>query len=125
MKFVPIFGDEKSPIYATKYDGESTDAFQRLMQEWRDVEFLYHFFSENEKDLQGESIEEAVEIVMDQVDDFEETFLDILETASRDQKKKLEKLFIPLNKVISPYDKPFPQKRHMGEKSGYVFMPCM
>ena len=58
MEILPTFVPR---LYTFHYPNIGFDELQRIFKEWKDVEFLTNFFTENEQDLHGEySIEEAV-----------------------------------------------------------------
>ena len=57
-------------LYAFKHQPDGPDALEHVFDEWEDPLFLYTFFSENEADLKGETIEEAIAITRKEVKKF-------------------------------------------------------
>jgi len=64
MQIIRIFADDNS-LLSVQYDGNDIDEFSRLFDEWTDIEYLEHFFTNNQEDLNrpawaGTSIDEAI-----------------------------------------------------------------
>lgn len=68
------------------------------MNYWSDTEYLFDFFENNSEDLKRISIAEAINVVLDQVFDFEDELLTAIEDYSKGN-DWLDKFFVPLGKV--------------------------
>jgi len=96
MKIVRIFDLN---LLSFKYDDKSKDEFKLLFSLWNDVEYLECFFETNKKYLKdpfwkGISIEEAIEITLEEAQLFEDI---LIELSGKDNiYEGLEKLFTPL-----------------------------
>ena len=77
--------------------------FDRIFNNWNDVEYLEAFFEENKTDLQKEfyhyiSIEDAIKITLDEAEKLERLLKDVAEKGETDRYENLQTLFKPLNK---------------------------
>lgn len=91
MKIVPIFAEN---LFAIQYEGEEMNEYQRLMNLWRDMEYLHNFLTKNESDLPGNctKMQVANRIMDDQLQMYK-TIIEILRGGDR----KLEEFFRPLH----------------------------
>lgn len=71
MKIVPIFADR---LYAFHYEDERDNEYERLMDLWTDVEYLYNFARLNNK----ADVQAFVADILDQTETLQD-FLDILD----------------------------------------------
>ncbi|MCD8443522.1 hypothetical protein [Tenacibaculum finnmarkense] len=82
MKINNIFAIIKDSLISVKYINNDTDEFERIFDDWTDVEFLSDFFEEHILDLQsgffGEiNIEQAIERTIQEAEELEQTILEI------------------------------------------------
>lgn len=99
MEIVIIF--ERS-LYAARFDDNEVDEFERLLDQWRDVEYLTEFFNANIRDLQsgyfGEiTVEQAVRLTIRLADNLENRMLELAENGQTDDFKNLQSIFKPLD----------------------------
>lgn len=70
MKIVSIFVYR---LFAFQYDGEGLNEYDRLMDLWGDVAYIYEFLQQNIRDIpKGSSLESMVMTIMEdanQIDD--------------------------------------------------------
>lgn len=102
MKIESIFAIKKGSLISVKYAENRTDEFERIFDNWTDVEFLFSFFNKHIKDLQSGfyrkiSVEQAIERTIDEAEQLEETILEISERGKNDDYETLQTLFKPLN----------------------------
>jgi hypothetical protein len=100
MKIVPIFADEDC-LLSAHYASEDSDEFNRIFDEWTDIEFLYGFFKINETDLnrdswKGISIQDAILETQKEASQFRKLFIELSEKEPNTRIKTFEKLFKPL-----------------------------
>lgn len=101
MEIASIFVIIKDSLIAVKYIHNNTDEFERVFDNWADIEFLYNFFDKNIRDLQsgfwGEmSIEQAIERTIQEAERLEQKILEIAESGKTDDYETLQTLFKPL-----------------------------
>lgn len=102
MKIDGIFAIIKNSLITVKYIENETDEFERIFDNWTDVEFLHDFFTKHEKDLSSGfygniNIEQAIERTIQEAEDLEETILEISQTGKVDNYEKLQTIFKPLD----------------------------
>ncbi|SOS54707.1 conserved hypothetical protein [Tenacibaculum finnmarkense] len=102
MKINNIFAIIKDSLISVKYINNDTDEFERIFDDWTDVEFLSDFFEEHILDLQsgffGEiNIEQAIERTIQEAEELEQTILEISERGKTNDYETLQTLFKPLN----------------------------
>ncbi|GAA3936481.1 hypothetical protein GO495_13930 [Chitinophaga oryziterrae] len=96
MELITIFeNDSSNRLLAVRYDGNECDEFDRLFEEWNDVEYLYNFLELNKEDLNDAflrdiSIEEAAAELLSEADLMEEQLYHRFENG------ELNNLFVPL-----------------------------
>jgi hypothetical protein len=103
MKIGSIFAIIKNSLIAVKYIENENDEFERIFDNWTDVEYLSDFFNEHIKDLQsgfyGEvGVEQAIEKTIQEAEELEETILEISESGKTNDYETLQTLFKPLRK---------------------------
>lgn len=94
MKIECIFELIKDRLYAVKYQGADSHAFNELMEQWTDVSWLFEFFSEHEKDLKegiytGIEVDDAIEDTIREAENFFEYIGEL-------QGENLDEAFEPL-----------------------------
>ncbi len=99
MKIIRIFDN---CLFSIKYDEESKDEFERLLDLWNDIEYLEDFFENNITDLHngfwGEiTIEEAILTTQNDAAYIERRMLELSKQSLTNQTKGLESLFVPLD----------------------------
>lgn len=102
MEIDNIFAIVKHSLIAVKYSHHHIDEFERLFDNWTDVEYLYDFFEEHERDLKQPfygtiSIEEAVGKTIDAAAELEAKLLELAELGKTDRYEQLQTLFKPLD----------------------------
>jgi len=101
MEIKGIFAIIKDSLISVKFSENETDEFERIFDNWTDVEFLIDFFNKHIKDLQSGfygtvSVEQAIERTIDDAEHLEETILEIAESGKTDDYETLQTLFKPL-----------------------------
>ena len=76
MEFVSIFTAGARNLWSVVYPENKENVFEIIFNNWNDTEFLIEFFTQNEKELsdpfwQGLSIDQAVNQVLDEAEEFE------------------------------------------------------
>lgn len=99
MEIVRIFAD---CLYAIRYDSEEADEFERLFDQWQDIEYLEGFFEDNKQDLQHGfygtfSIEEAVKATRNEARWLQQEFRKMARKTVSEQNRGLDALFKPLD----------------------------
>ncbi len=99
MEIVRIFAD---CLYAVRYDSEEADEFERLFDQWQDIEYLENFFENNKQDLQHGfygtfSIEEAVKATREEARRLQQDFRRMARKTATEQNRGLDTLFKPLD----------------------------
>jgi len=102
MKIDRIFAIIEASLITIKYEHNETDEFERLFDDWTDVEFLFDFFSEHILDLQSGffgkiSIEKAIERTIQEAEKLEQIILEISENGKTDNYENLQSLFKSLS----------------------------
>ncbi len=81
MKIINIFAQR---LFAFHYDDEVYNEYDRLMNLWDDIVYLYRFTSVNINDLpKGKSIQEIVEQLIEDAYEIDETLLEITENEEK------------------------------------------
>lgn len=102
MKIISTFVVVDESLFTVQYDTESCDELARVFTNWNDAQYLYDFFSENEKDL-GEdfwsqiTIEEAVERTRAEAKRLEEKLLEVARKGKENSDITLSSIFKPLS----------------------------
>jgi len=111
MNFFRIFEDSDC-LLTIKDDNEKLNEFDKIFDNWTNIEYLHNFFSIHEKDLkrpywEGISIEQAVLETRKEAIKFREYLRKISKKPINERIYLLVKLFKPLskNQVISFLDK--------------------
>ncbi len=107
MKFVCTFDDDY--ILAAHYDHNEMDEFERLFDEWTDIECLESFFNQNIKDLNrsfwgGISIDEAIIKTINEADKLRKHFKSLSVISAQKRISVFNDLFKPLNNQQSRFD---------------------
>ncbi len=105
MKISSIFAIVKNSLYAVKYVSNNTNEFEKVFDNWTDVEYLFNFFTEHKKDLQNGfygniTVEQAVEKTIEEAEILEEELLEIAEQGKIDNFENLQTLFKPLDNNV-------------------------
>lgn len=114
MKNNRIFALEtilEDSLYAIKYNTEENNEFNRLFNDWSDIEFLEAFFEEHKNDLQRKfynniSIEKAIENTIDEANKLEQKLMKIAKSGKTNNYHTLQTIFKPLN---NNNEYPFPE----------------
>ena len=101
MEIIPIFGNQNN-LLTVHYDSEDRDEFSRLFDEWTDIEFLRHFFTENGHDLSqpfwgGVSLNQAILGTRKQAIELRKFLKNLSEKQPDERIKKFISLFKPLD----------------------------
>lgn len=101
MKIVRIFGES---LYSVLYENETADEFRRMFDLWQDIQYLFNFFSEHEKDLASGfwgtmSVDDAVTKTTEEAGKFERLLFRLSKQSSAKQNERLETLFAPLDNM--------------------------
>lgn len=90
MKIVSIFEDK---LWAFHYEGEEYNEYDRLMELWTDMDYLFTFLKQNEKDIPREvSLEEMAMNIRSDVEIIDDTLVAIAST----KESRLSHFFKPL-----------------------------
>ena len=108
MKLVRIFADNDC-LLSFQYDGNDTDEFSRLFDEWTDIEYLESFFTGNVKDLQrpawlGISIDEAILRTRNEAIQSRKYLRKLIERPAEERIASFVKFFKPLETQQSRFD---------------------
>jgi hypothetical protein len=103
MKIIRIFETKDQGLYSIKYDGESSDEFDRLFDLWQNVEYLENFFNLNIKDLASPfygsiSVENAVLLTLEDSRAFQRQLLEIAKY-DLNKSRSLNYYFKPLDNI--------------------------
>lgn len=91
MKIVHIFAKK---LYAFHFEGETHNELSKLLNEWNNREYLYHFLKANSTDIpRGEDIFTLSEKISEDANKIDDTLHEICS----DESKKLNSFFKPLN----------------------------
>ncbi len=87
IDIVRIFGGEIPCLSSFRFEINGLDEFNKVMDEWNDVEYLTDFFTRNESDLNssfigGITIEEAVKETLDDVSALETKLMNLAQSSS-------------------------------------------
>jgi hypothetical protein len=96
MEIVSIFDIASPKMGASHYEGDQCDVFTQLLRDWNDRNFLSDFFLNNISDLNeywGMNVSDAVQYVLDEVNDFEEELLAIQAQESGYENFDMDRLF--------------------------------
>lgn len=102
MKIIQIFEIVNRGLYAVQYENERNNEFQRLFSLWTDTKYLENFFELHKEDLQNSfwkniSIEEAIQITLNEAKNLEKKLINIAEGGKNANNDTLSTLFKPLN----------------------------
>lgn len=96
MKIVDIYPPF---LYSIQYENAEEDEFERLFQQWNDVEYVVNFFEEN-KEMLSHSIwvnvaspEEAARQVLKEAEELENLLIDLCENLSEGSTPDLDSHF--------------------------------
>lgn len=93
MKIINIFVIVENKLYAAQFEGEKLNEFEKLRQNWQNVEFVYNFFK-NRCQYLNLSIEDAVAKVLNEGQEF---FNKLVEIAEEKTNLNLDNVFRALN----------------------------
>jgi len=102
MEIVRIIAGVDS-LLSVQYEDNEDSEFDILFDKWNNVEFLYAFFKEHQRDLRKGSIPQAIEKTLKDAEQLENKLLDVAEG-----KIKLQTIFKPLSNStyrLKPYQK--------------------
>ena len=119
-------------LFAIKCNELDEDEFQRIFNQWYDIEYLESFFEENKRDLQRAfynyiSVEDAVLKTVNEAEKLEQKLIELATKGEAYGEETLQSLFKPLNKSDEsniPF-RIYKKAKHLakGTKAGYGFMP--
>src|SRR5687768_14266978 len=100
MDLVPIFVDEATGegIYAMRYDNNLSDEFERLFEDWNDVQFVSKYCLSNQPYLQTTyftkfAINEIIEKILSEAKILEDLIYDYAESGFDNAGNNLQMLF--------------------------------
>ena len=95
-------------LYSVFFEGADCHAFKEVFENWNDIEYLFDFFEDHQKDLQSDfwtsffgkmiSTEEAIARTRRQIDAFERKIIDLANSTTAPDETNLSTLFVPLLK---------------------------
>jgi hypothetical protein len=121
MKVSSIFAVQQERLYSIHFEGMDNDELSDIFNKWNDIEYLHDFFTQHKSDLLNRfyedqystlTVEEAIEITLDEVSALERKLISLTESG-----ESLQTLFKPLdnndyrqnplqkNKLTGPYRK--------------------
>ena len=106
MKIDSIFAIIERSLFSVIYAENQTNEFDRLFDNWTDVQYLKDFFIKNQDDLNSKfygqiTIEEAIEKTIEDAEYLEERLLELAENGVNENKENLQTLFKPLYNYVS------------------------
>jgi len=101
MEISGIMSIQKPYLYAIQLKGNTTNEFESFLESWQDLEFINAFFESNKGYFYqsywlGKDVESFRESLIDQLLDFEDELLNLLEDIERGEVINLDSFFIPL-----------------------------
>lgn len=95
MKIDSIFAVVNNNLIAVKYDNYEIDEFERLFDNWTDINYLYDFFSEHIDDLNAGfygkiTIDKAIEKTVEDAERLERKLIKIAELGQTEQYENLQ-----------------------------------
>lgn len=97
MEFIRIFAG----LFTVHFDGEEKDAFEQLFENWQNPEYLFDFFTENEKDLQNGfyncSLMDAIKLTREEAIEFRDLIIETKDDGSLVDKGNIHELFTELS----------------------------
>ncbi|MEJ5144437.1 hypothetical protein [Sphingobacterium sp. MYb388] len=95
MEIVDIFAER---LFAFRYAGEADNEYDRLLDLWGDMEYVYNFLKENKQDIpKHRTISQIAGYIIDDAIEIDKTLIDITET----EDKLLSHFFKPLHNLES------------------------
>jgi len=95
MEIVNIFAYR---LFAFRYAGEVDNEYDRLLDLWDDMEYIYNFLKENKQDIpKHKSIPQIAEFIIEDAIEIDEILIDITEADD----KTLSHFFKPLHNLES------------------------
>lgn len=116
MKIDGIFAIRGNSLVAVRFEGNEVNEFEKLFDNWTDIEFLFNFFEKHIEDLESgfytdTSIENAVYKTIQEAEELEVVTLELSESGEYDDSQTLQSLFKPL------HNKEWQLKVHQKEKA--------
>ena len=109
MQLVPIFvgtNPDEGGLWAINYP-EKPDEFDRLFDQWHDMEYLERFFHDNIHDLPPsmrhnphQAIQNLISEVMEEANDLEDALIELVHGGFKKNGKNLQQLFKPLDNRV-------------------------
>lgn len=101
MNKIDIIAIRKPYLYTIKFKDEKIDVFETFMERWQDYEFINNFFEENKKYFYapfwlGKDISEFRESIVEQLLDFEEELMNVVDKIENGSSVTLDDFFKPL-----------------------------
>lgn len=95
MKISHIFTVQKFKLYSVQYEQYAKCEFDRLFDNWNDIEYLTNFFTENERDLQKKifnfiDVRKAVNLTIEEAEVFEDLLYDNIDKITFEPLSKSE-----------------------------------
>lgn len=108
MKIIPIFADEDC-LLSAHFENETSDEFERLFDNWVNIEYLFQFFKINKTDLQrpfwkGMTIEQAVLETRNEASELRNLFIEISKKHKNERIRTFKRLFRPLTDTSESND---------------------
>jgi hypothetical protein len=108
MKIVTIFETQNQALLSFQYEDQINDEFDRLFDQWQDIEYLEDFFEKNKSDLNSgffgkRTIEDAVMQTREDAKELQKQLLEI-ESSDENNPKSLNSLFRPLDNITYKQD---------------------
>lgn len=95
MEIVNIFAER---LFAFRYAGEADNEYDRLLDLWDDMEYVYNFLNENKEDIpNNKTIPQIAEYIMEDAQEIDEKLIEIVQT----EDKTLSHFFKPLHNLES------------------------
>jgi len=106
MKIGHIFALRKDRLYAVSYDDMDDHVLADIYDKWTDVQYLEEFFNDHKCDFRTAfygyiSIEEAIEITIEEAEKLHER---LYELAKNEPGNQLDTLFRPLNDNVYVFE---------------------
>jgi hypothetical protein len=89
MVIIDIFAEK---LYAVKYADDTSDAYNKCIESWTDVEYVREFVKKHQSDIKGKDVNEIVNNIIEDAEDID----DLLYELSQSTDENIDEFFAPL-----------------------------
>ena len=90
MKFCIIFAEK---LYAVHYPSDGVNIFRKVMDQWTDIEYLYNFLEQQNKDVNAKDIPDLITQITEDAHQIDM----LLTKLAKSKNEKINQFFIPLS----------------------------